>query len=69
MIIIRIVYKQRISVTTCSFAGGGEGRKRYQGCLHNSLSRSIDFAKLNQNCHMNYSIIFTEISFYPETSS
>ena len=25
-------------------------------------------AKLNPNCHMNYSIIFTEISFSPETS-
>ena len=29
---------------------------------------SIDLAKLNRNCHMNYSIIFTEISFSPETS-
>ena len=31
-------------------------------------SRSPDLAKLNPKCHMNYSIIFTEISFYPETS-
>ena len=30
--------------------------------------RILDLAKLNPNCHMNYSIIFTEISFYPETS-
>ena len=27
----------------------------------------IDLAKLNPNCHVNYSIIFTEISFSPET--
>ena len=27
-----------------------------------------DLAKLNLICHMNYSFIFTEISFYPETS-
>ena len=33
------------------------------------FSRSIDLAKLNLNCHMNYSIIFTEINCYPETSS
>ena len=31
-------------------------------------SRSSDLAKLNMICHMNYSVIFTEISFYPETS-
>ena len=36
---------------------------------HDVLSRSPDLAKLNPKCHMNYSIIFTEISFYPETSS
>ena len=53
---------------TGSFAGGS--RDRYQGGgIHNSLSQSIDLAKLNPNCHMNYSIIFTEISFYPETSN
>ena len=28
-----------------------------------------DLAKLNLKCHMNYLIIFTEISFYPETSN
>ena len=33
-----------------------------------SLSWSIDLAKLNPNCHMNDSIILTEISFFPETS-
>ena len=32
------------------------------------FSRLIHLAKLNPNCHMNYSIIFTEISFSPETS-
>ena len=39
------------------------------GDKHNSLSRSIDIdlAKLNPNCHMNYSNIVTEINFYPET--
>ena len=31
-------------------------------------SQSSDLAKLNPICHMDYSIIFTEISFYPETS-
>ena len=29
---------------------------------------SPDLAKLNSKCHMNFSIIFTEISFYAETS-
>ena len=33
------------------------------------LSQSPDLAKLNPQCHMNYSIIFTEISFYPGTSN
>ena len=32
-------------------------------------SQLTHLAKLNPNCHMNYSIIFTEISFSPETSS
>ena len=32
-------------------------------------SRSANLAKLNPKCYMNYSIIFTEISFYPETSN
>ena len=36
---------------------------------HNVLSRSLDLPKLNLKCHMNYPIIFTEICFYPETSS
>ena len=31
-------------------------------------SRSSDLAKLNPKCHMNYSVIFTKISFYPENS-
>ena len=30
--------------------------ERYQlGGIHNSLSQSIDLAKLNPNCHTNYS--------------
>ena len=29
-------------------------------------SRSSDSIKLNTKCYMNYSIIFTETSFYPE---
>ena len=36
---------------------------------HDSPSRSPDLAKLNSNCHMKYSINFTEINFYPETSN
>ena len=32
------------------------------------LFSDYHLAKLNPNCHMNYSIIFTEISFSPETS-
>ena len=36
------------------------------GGKHDSLSPSSDIAKLNPNCHMNNSIIFTEIRFYPE---
>ena len=32
-------------------------------------SQSSDLAKLNPICHMNYSIISTEISIYPETSN
>ena len=32
-------------------------------------SQSSDLAKLNPICHMNYSAIFTEISFYLETLS
>ena len=38
-----------------------------QGATIN-FTRSSDLAKLNPICHMNYSNIFTEISFYPETS-
>ena len=38
------------------------------GGKHDILSLSPDLDKLNLNCRMNYSIIFAEISFYPETS-
>ena len=50
------------------FAGGsreGLERARQTQCF----SRIIHLAKLNPKCHMNYSIIFTEISFSPETSN
>ena len=43
-----------------NFKGGG-------GDKHNVLFQSFDLAKLSPKCHMNYSIIFTEINFYPET--
>ena len=33
------------------------------------LFSDYHLAKLNPKCHMNYSIIFTEISFSPETSN
>ena len=49
------------------FTGGSRERlerARQTQCY----SRIIHLAKLNPNCHMNYSIIFTEISFSPETS-
>ena len=32
----------------------GVAAKIPRGGIHNSLSRSIDLAKLNPNCHMNY---------------
>ena len=34
-----------------------------------SLSWRYDLAELNPKCHINYSIIFTEISFFSETLS
>ena len=49
------------------FPGGsreGLERARQTQCF----SRIIHLAKLNPKCHMNYSIIFTDISFSPETS-
>ena len=49
------------------FAGGsreGLQRARQTQCC----SRLTHLAKLNPSCHMNYSIIFTEISFSLETS-
>ena len=42
--------------------------RRLKKVLKGLSGVSIDLAKLNPNCHMNYSIIFTEISFSPETS-
>ena len=39
---------------TGSFTGGNRRLQR-GGSKHNSLSRSIDLAKLNPKCHTNYS--------------
>ena len=47
-----------------SFAGGS--RETSKGAVNTIQFLNIDLAKLNPNCHMNYSIICTEISFYPE---
>ena len=45
-------------------------RKGLQRAPTNTMLFSdYHLAKLNPKCHMNYSIIFTEISFSPETSS
>ena len=44
-------------------------RKGLQRAPTNTMLFSDNhLAKLNPKCHMNYSIIFTEISFSPETS-
>ena len=51
-------------VTGC-FAGGC--REGLKGARQTTMDHHL--AKLNPNCHMNYSIIFTEISFSPETSN
>ena len=48
---------------------GGVAVKDFKGPDKQCCSRIIHLAKLNPNCHMNYSIIFTEISFSPETST
>ena len=34
---------------------GSSHKDSMGGGIHNSLSQSIDLAKLNPNCHMNYS--------------
>ena len=49
------------------FAGGS--REGLVGPTNTMLFSDYHLAKLNPNCHMNYSIIFTEISFSPETSN
>ena len=43
--------------------------KDFKGPTNTMLFSDYHLAKLNPNCHMNYSIIFTEISFSPETSN
>ena len=47
--------------------GSREGLSK--GPSNTMLFSDHHLAKLNPNCHMNYSIIFTEISFSPETSN
>ena len=44
--------------------GTSEGSAQYD-----VLYQRYDLFKLNPKCHMNYSIIFKEISFFSETSS
>ena len=39
---------------TGSYAGGSRGKLR-RGGIHSPRSQSIDLAKLNTYCHMNYS--------------
>ena len=49
---------------------GAGSRKGLQRALTNTMLFSdYHLAKLNPKCYMNYSIIFTEISFSPETSN
>ena len=49
---------------------GGVAVKDFQRARQTQcFSQIINLAKLNPNCHMNYSIIFTEVSFSPETSN
>ena len=46
-----------------------EGRLQDLGSVQrDSFSWRYDLAKLNLKCHMSYSIISTEITFYPESS-
>ena len=47
----------------------GAASKHQSGWRNTMFFLSHDLAKLNPKCHMNYSIIFKEISFYAETSS
>ena len=52
-----------------SLRGRGSRKGLQRAPTNTMLFSDYHLAKLNPNCHMNYSIIFTEISFSPETSS
>ena len=57
-------------VTGQSSLRGRGSRKGLQRAPTNTMLFSdYHLAKLNPKCHMNYSIIFTEISFSPETKN
>ena len=55
----------RLSHDRSSLERGGS--KFQRDGKHDILSQSPDLAKLSPKCHMNYSIIFKESSFYLET--
>ena len=52
-----------------SLHGRGSRKGLQRAPTNTMLFSDYHLAKLNPNCHMNYSIIFTEISFSPETSN
>ena len=61
----------RVSVREWSrdrLRGGGSREGLQRARQTQCCSRITHLAKLNPNCHMNYSTFFTEISFSPETS-
>ena len=51
-----------------SLRGRGSRKGLQRAPTNTMLFSDYHSAKLNPKCHMNYSIIFTEISFSPETS-
>ena len=51
-----------------SLRGRGSRKGLQRAPTNTMLFSDYHLAKLNPKCHMNYSIIFTEISFSPETS-
>ena len=52
-----------------SLRGRGSRKGLQRAPTNTMLFSDYHLAKLNPKCHMNYSIIFTEISFSPETSN
>ena len=52
-----------------SLRGRGSRKGLQRAPTNTMLFSDYHLAKLNPKCYMNYSIIFTEISFSPETSS